>query len=403
MSPSRDLALWNDLESHREILEVDPVLGPEEIDLLRNWNGAATGPRPVSGGQSVHGYGVFTFPYGPVAVGLGEAGSFDLRTYGERILEAVPTVGYKRRGIDARVVGRSVEDAALLIERRVGPFALAHAATFLAAAEAAAGRAVPERELWVRAIAQELQRLYGHLYVIARVADAASQNVGAAQLHALAEEILRLLGRTFGHRWGFGALLPHGPPRRLDPSHRTELARRLRSVRHTFDALWDSFERSRTFIDRLQATGTVSPQQAVRWGAVGPTLRGCGLRWDDRLRAPRVPYTDLFVPLATEGHGDALARVLVRRAEIAGSFGLLEEMLDRFSRIGEGEVPAAPPVGAGRGLARTEAPSGDLVYEVRLDGDRIAAVAVRTPSQANWPLVVASLRGAVFTDFAFSL
>ncbi|MGC2035032.1 MAG: hypothetical protein WA761_06265, partial [Thermoplasmata archaeon] len=57
----------------------------------------------------------------------------------------------------------------------------------------------------------------------------------------------------------------------------------------------------------------------------------------------------------------------------------------------------------GRGIARSEAPSGDLIYDVQIEGDRIQRVGVRTPSQANWPLVALSLRGAVFTDFAFSL
>ncbi len=397
-----EFALWNDFERWRPVLETHPGLGPGEREILRNWASLDHGPREVIGTAPADGYGIFTFPYGPVAPGLAEAGSFDLRTHGERILAAVPTIGYKHRAIEARIVGATMEDAVLWIERRVGPSALAHAAAFLAAAESAAGRTVSERELWVRAIAQELQRLHRHLYTLAREAEAASQNVGAAQLAARAEEVLRMLGRTFGHRWGFGAFLAGGPERRLGPADRAALVDRLRRLRLRFDSLWESFEGSRTYLDRLHGTGAISAEMAVRWGAVGPTLRAVGIPWDDRLRDPAPPYGDLDVPLVTESGGDALARIRVRRAEIGGSLRLLEEMLDRYPRVGAGEVPPAPPVSEGRGLARTEAPGGDLVYEVRLEGARVAAVGVRTPSHANWPLLALGLRGAVFTDFAFA-
>jgi Ni,Fe-hydrogenase III large subunit len=403
VSPSGDLALWNDYASHRSVLVRQPELGPEDLAVLKNWRIGENGPRPISVGMQVQGYGVFTFPYGPVAMGVAEAGSFDLRTYGERILELEPTVGYKRRGIDEQVIGRTVEDATLWVERRVAPFALAHASTFLFAAESAAGRAVPERELWVRALAQELQRVYNHLRVIARVADAASQNVGAAQIHVLEEDMLRTLGTVLGHRWGFGALVAHGPARQLEAGDRAALDRRLRELGRQFESLWGSFLASRTFIDRIQATGVISEQEARRWGAVGPTLRASSVAWDDRMRSATVPYTDLFLPLATEPNGDALARVLVRREEIRGSLLMLEQMLDRWHQIGDGEVLPAPAIAPGRGIARSEAPSGDLIYDVQIEGDRIQRVGVRTPSQANWPLVALSLRGAVFTDFAFSL
>ncbi len=402
VSPEGDLALWNDHEEHRTLLVRRPELSAEERAVLGNWRAGRSGPAVVSVGEQVHGYGVFTFPYGPVAMGVAEAGGFEVRTYGERILEIEPSVGHKRRGIEEQVVGKTVEDAALWIERRAGPFALSHAAAFRFAAESAAGRPVAERELGVRALGQELQRIYNHLHVLARLAEAASQNVGAAQLNALAESALRALGATFGHRWGFGALVPGAPGRRLDAPDRTDLEARLRRLGSEFEALGETLLGSRTFLDRIQSTGTVSTEDALRWGAVGPTLRASSVAWDDRLRDPTIPYREMFVPVVTERAGDALARVLVRREEVRGSLLLIEQLLDRWPRLGGGEAAPVEAIEPGRGIARGEGPSGDLVYDVRVSEGRIRSVASRTPSQANWPLVALSLRGAVFTDFAFS-
>ncbi|MEM0129269.1 MAG: hypothetical protein QXG65_03800 [Thermoplasmata archaeon] len=403
LSPVGDLALFNDYAASGSILVRRPRLSADAADLAERWRPLPRGVRSIALDERIEGYGVFTFPYGPVAMGIPEAGGFDLTTYGERILGAAVLANHKRRDVEGRVVGRTVEDASLWIERRSGPFAFAHASAFLGAAESALGRAVPRGELWIRAIGQELQRITDHVRLIARVADAASQNVAAAELHMLEEELLRGTARAFGHRWGFGALRADGPPRHLDPPGRVALAHALAAIARRFDGLWESLLASRTFLDRLLATGPLTAAEIIRWGGVGPTLRAARVAWDDRLRHPTPPYDELFVALPMEENGDALARVLVRREEIRASFALLDHLLERWPSSASEPVPPAPPIAPGRGLARVEAPNGDLVYEVAVEGDRIRLVASRTPSQANWPLVALSLRGGVFTDFAFDV
>ncbi len=402
-SPDGRFALYNDYAERVSILVEgrSPVV-PEEV--VAAWHGQleGAGPRRLAPHETVEGYGTFTFPYGPTSMGVPESGRFDVVTYGERILELSPLGGYKSRGALAALAGTTVADAALRVERLAGNFSASHVAAFLAAAESALGTPVGVRELWVRALAQELQRIYNHLHVLARIAEAASQNVGSAQTHALAEAILRLQGRAFGHRWLFGALLPGGPARRLDASDRRRLAEELGRCGEEFEALWELFQDSRTFIDRIQSTCPVPREVAVRWGAVGPTLRASGVPWDDRLRVPVAPYTDLFLALPEERDGDALARLLVRVQEVRASFLLIEQMLGRWpSDVGPPDPPA-PAIAPGRGLGRVEGPSGDLVYDVAVADGRIATVSARTPSQANWAPFAFGMRNAVFTDFHFA-
>jgi Ni,Fe-hydrogenase III large subunit len=402
-SPDGALAVYNDYADRTSVLVARPAPAvPAEV--VAAWRGQQEGPapRPLAPRESVEGYGTFTFPYGPISMGVPESGRFDVVTYGERVLELAPLGGYKARRALPSLAGASVVDAALRIERVAGNLSASHVAAFLAAAESASGVAVPLRELATRALAQELQRIYNHVHLLARIADAASQNVGAAQSHALAEEMLRLQGRLFGHRWLFGALLPGGPARRLDAPDRRRLADDLGALARWFDELWELFLDSRTFIDRIQSTCPVSRDLAVHWGAVGPTLRACGVPWDDRLRVPVAPYDNLFVALPTERDGDALARLLVRVQEVRASFLLIEQMLERWPADAGPLEAATPPVAPGRGLGRVEAPSGDLLYDVAVSGRTVAAVFARTPSDANWPVFARGMRGAVFTDFHFA-
>ena len=397
-------ALYNDYREGVSILVPHPSI-PRDDEPFGLWRpvGGSRGPRPLGPSPNVEGYGVFTFPYGPVTMGVPEAGKFGVRTYGERVLGLTPMGGFKDRRIRESVIGSTVEDAALRIERLAGNFAAAHVSAFLAAAESAAGTERATVDLWTRGLAQELQRIYNHLHVLARVAEAASQNVGLAQTHALAEEILRVQGRVFGHRWLFGALLSGGPPRRLDPADRHQLSREMGRLHTEFERLWALFLESRTFVDRIQSTCIVDRAEAIRWGAVGPTLRACGIAWDDRLRVPVPPYTDLFVALPHESGGDALARVEVRAVEIRASFLVIEQLLDRWPTSATSMESPEPPVEAGRGVARVEAPSGDLVYDVRISHGRVVGVGWRSPSQANWPLFSLGMREGVFTDFHFAL
>ncbi len=396
-------AVYNDYSAGRAVFRPRSETPPPP-EVAATWRRTRDGGqvRPVAPADPVEGYGLFTFPYGPISMGVPESGRFDVRTYGERILALVPVAGYKSRRILASVCGQTVPDAALRIERLAGNFSAAHATAFLSAAESAAGASVPRGELWVRALAQELQRVYNHVHVIARVAEAASQNVGTAQTQALAEEMLRVQGSVFGHRWLFGALLPAGPRRRLDAGDRRDLSNVLRRHAATFDRLWELFLGSRTFVDRIQSTGTVTPSLAKEWGAVGPTLRACGVPWDDRLRVPTSPYTDLFLDLPQESGGDALARLLVRAHEVRASFLLIEQLLDRWTTTPEALEAPAPPVAPSRALGRVESPSGDLVYDVTLSGDRVASIGMRSASQANFPLFARGLRDGVFTDFHFA-
>ena len=397
----RSFALFTDHLARQSVRGSVAELTGQDLRVARNWRSSVTEPWVLELGEEVEGYGTFRFPYGPFSMGVPEAGTFEIVTYGERILEVLPGFGQKPRGILGSLPGLPLEDAALRVERLAGPYSASHASAFLFATESAAGTPLPSEEAHVRAVAQELQRVYNHLHVLARLAEAASQNVGQAQTHALAEDLLRLDSRHFGHRWLFGALLPRGPSRHLEPSDRSGLARSLSGLGARFEALWELFQGSRTFVDRLQGTGRVTRSQAVMWGAVGPVLRASGVPWDDRLRDPSPPYRDLFLPLAHQSEGDALARTLVRVEEVRSSLLLLEQLLDRWP--GRGTIDPAPAVAPGRGLARCEAPSGDLVWDVQVRDGKVLEAGFRSPSQANWPLFALACRQSVFTDFHFTL
>ena len=406
---NRTHALLSDIENNKTILsDLPPTLGEEFGALLRGSETKLGIPLELEAGGKVEGYGVFEFQYGPVSSGVPEAGGFKLVTYGERVLKVVPQTNFKKRGVEQAALGKLPQDALLLIERSAGNFSASYSTCFVTAVEGALRLEVPSKARWTRAAAIELERIYNHLYVFGRLAEAASQNVAATQTHALRERILRSNSKYFGHRYLFGINTLGGVRYDLAKEERTQLVSEIRTVAGEFSKLVEYFLSSRIFLDRLQGTAKLSRGDAIALGSVGPAARGSGLQWDDRLTYPIEPYRDIYVNLETESGEDTMARTMVRVKEIESSTIALRELLDRMP--GDGPGPRTSPKRSSQdrlpedfAFCRIESPSGDLIQVVQVDNrGRISNLHIRPPSLVNWLPFAKSLQGNVFTDFQFA-
>lgn len=405
---AKSFAVLTDTEQNRTILSDVPLTLGEEAGLLLRGQNAEPGMQiDLDTRSKVEGYGVFTFPYGPVTSGIPEAGGFKFLTYGERIVKVVPMINFKKRGVEQKVVGMKPSDALLLVERSAGNFSASYSTCFAVAVEDALGLEVPQAAKWTRAVAIELERIYNHLHIFSREAEAASQNVATYQTSALKEQILRLNAKYFGHRYLFGLNEIGGVKYDLSsPDERKELFSSVRSITKEFSEIIDYFLSSRIFLDRLQNTARLTKEDALGLGAVGPAARGSGIDWDDRATYPIEPYGDIFVNIEKDDGTDTMARIMVRIREIATSTIVIEELLDKMPSDGPKARRGSPPsyrTDPDFSFCRIESPSGDLIQAVKLDDDKkIKILHIRPPSLANWLPFSKSLEGNVFTDFQFT-
>jgi Ni,Fe-hydrogenase III large subunit len=403
----RTLAILTDTaENWTTVSDVPSVLGEEAGLLLRGQEANAGSPVSLDVGSKVEGYGVFTFPYGPVTYGVPEAGGFKLITYGERIVKIIPQINFKKRCVESNAVGRMPEDVLLQVERSAGNFSASYSTCFVTAVEDALGLEVPSQAKWTRAVAIELERIYNHLYVFGRLAEAASQNVATNQTNALRENVLRLNSRYFGHRYLFGLNAVGGVRIDLSKGDRLSLYAATKQITDEFSDLVDYFLESRIFLDRLQSTAKLSKSDALNLGAVGPSARGSGIEWDDRLAYPIEPYGDIYEDIEIDTGEDTMARTMVRLKEIQTSIVILKELLDRMPSDGV----KAPDKAVAKGksadefsLCRIESPSGDLIQVVQLNQNgQIEHLHIRPASLVNWLPFAKSLENNVFTDFQFA-
>jgi Ni,Fe-hydrogenase III large subunit len=339
----------------------------------------------VVGGQA------FEFPFGPVRQAGVESLYYGLVTSGEEVVDLYLFTWHKHRGVEWRLRGKTMREAIFLAERAEGLSAVAVGWAFVAAAEAAADVTLPPAAARTRAVALELERLYNHAAATAALCQATGLSVGQAAAEIALERLLRVNAAAFGHRYLFGVIEPGGTGRAPDAEVlRRELPGAYDELRRTADALLNT----NSFVDRLEACGILTAEQARRLGLVGPVARATGLATDARLAAG--PYAAMPVNVVTAASGDVFARFQVMLGEAAESVRLITRFLDE----GTAAECVPLPAGAGTGLGWAESPRGETLAWVALDaGGRITRARLRPGSARNWRGFDDACRSQnVFTD-----
>jgi Ni,Fe-hydrogenase III large subunit len=376
-----------------------PHAGPDFPRLGR-------GPvEPLTETHALHTVGgqAFEFPFGPVRqVGV-ESLYYGLVTSGEEVVDLYLFTWHKHRGVEWRLRGKTPREAIFLAERAEGLSAVAVGWAFAAAAEAAVGLALPPAAARTRAVALELERLYNHAAAMAALCQATGLSVGQAAAEIALERLLRVNAAAFGHRYLFGVIDPGGVNRAPD----TEVLRRdlpgaYGELRRAADALLST----NSFVDRLEACGILTAEQARRLGLVGPVARATGLAMDARQigtspqggSAEADPYAGHPVRIVTAESGDVFARFQVMLGEADESIRLIAEFLDAGTTADRTPLPAPRDGRAGLGWA--ESPRGEALAWVALDEyGRITRARLRPGSVRNWRGFDDACRSQnVFTD-----
>jgi formate hydrogenlyase subunit 5 len=416
LTPLVPAAAWYEREIH-DLFGLVAVGHPRLSPLVLPLAGPSPArPRPGTGGSEpatplkpdpgmlpahVAGEGVFTIAYGPVRSGVFESVEYLVETVGEDIPHVRTRVYHKHRGLEHRFERLPVDQAVLLAERVEGTASVAHATAFCQALETLSAASPPRRALLLRAVHLELERIAAHLDSIVRHTEAAGQAVAFARMGLHKERVMRLRSALCGNRFGRAVVQPGGvragpacPPdeaRVAANALDSAIARDLRLLMAT-----------PSFIDRLRGTGVLPPGLVAEQGGLGPLGRGSGQHEDIRQSRPYGAYTALgFDPAPPEQEGDALARQRVRIEELHQSFHLVRQALDELAEAGAG--PWSQPVdpGDGAALGWVEAPQGELLYLVEVQGGRLCRVKPRTASFHNLALFPRAFRGDITTDFAF--
>ena len=343
------------------------------------------------------GEGLHQIAVGPVHAGIIEPGHFRFTANGETVVRLEQRLGYVHKAIDALMAGASLERAAKLAGRVSGDSTVAYALAFARATEDALGAQPPQRAVWLRALAAELERLANHLGDIGAICNDASFSIMHASCGLLREHVLRAAQACFGHRLMMDCIVPGGMRSDLGADGAAAVLALVAFVRRRFPELVDLYENTASLKDRTVSTGILSPALAQQYAAGGYVGRASGRHFDARRAPGYAPYDQLRFEVPSVQAGDVNARVWIRILEVEQSLALVEQILGTLPR-GPVFVPLAPA--QGEGTALVEGFRGEIFAWLRIGADaRVERCHLRDPSWFHWPLLEAAIEGNIVADF----
>jgi Ni,Fe-hydrogenase III large subunit/Ni,Fe-hydrogenase III component G len=348
---------------------------------------------------TVSGDGVHEIPVGPVHAGTIEPGHFRFSIIGDRVLRLEQRLGYKHKGIEKRFESMNLEQGARLAGRISGDSTVAYAWAYAQAVESITGTEPSPRAQALRAVFLELERIHNHLGDLGYLGNDVALAFGFSQFWILKEDLLRVQGELFGHRYMMDKIIPGGVACNIDAHASEKLRSTLTEIEQVTARLRDIYDEHSGAQDRFLTTGRVTPELAARLGLTGLPGRASAQAWDVRAQFPCAPYTELEVNMATHRNGDVAARVILRFEEIRESTRLIRSIL---GNLPEGSLlEKVADAAEGRlGIGWVEGWRGEIMVALHSGkNNSIQRLHPHDPSWQNWPVLEHAIIGNIVPDF----
>lgn len=338
-------------------------------------------------------------PFGPQHPVLPEPIHLDLVIEDEKVVEAIPQVGFIHRGLEKLVAKKDFMQFVLVAERICGICAFGHSLGYSETVEALMQIEVPKRAEYLRVIWHELSRIHSHMLWLGLLADAFGYENLFMQCWRLREGVLDIFEETTGGRVILTACNVGGVEQDIENSELKGIVVRLDAMRDEYNQLLKTFLKDRSVKSRLVGVGYLSTEDATKFACVGPFVRASGIA-DDVRNFGFGAYGDLadFQPVVSN-HGDGYARCEVRALEVIQSIDIIKEMVDKIPDGPYNQKVKGAPASGAYAASRLEQPRGECYYFAKGNGTKfLERFRIRTPTSQNVAGMVATLQGCDLAD-----
>lgn len=335
-------------------------------------------------------------PFGPQHPVLPEPLHLKLVMEDEKIVEAIPAIGYVHRGLEKLTETKEFTQNVFIVERICGICSMMHAMAYCQGVEALMDVKIPDRARYLRVIWAELHRIHSHLLWLGLLADSFGFESLFMQVWRNREKVMDIMEETAGSRVVISVNTIGGTRRDISKENLVKISVVVDEIREDMMKVESVFINDYTVKHRLVGVGTLTKEQAYEFGAVGPMARASGIKQDLRMTG-YAAYGELDFEPVVEQDGDSYARTLVRLKEVYQSIGLIKQVIVKIP-AGEISVPVKGNP-SGEVISRVEQPRGEVLYYIKGNGTKnLERLRVRTPTFANIPTLLQMLPGSQLAD-----
>ena len=169
-------------------------------------------------------------PFGPQHPVLPEPLHLDLVVEDEKVIEAIPQIGFVHRGLEKLVETRDYNQFIYVCERICGICATGHSVGYAETVERLMGIEIPKRAEYLRVIWHELSRVHSHLLWLGLAADAFGFESLFMHCWRLRERVLDIFEKTTGGRVILSVVKVGGVHRDIDDAQMAEIIRVLDGI-----------------------------------------------------------------------------------------------------------------------------------------------------------------------------
>ncbi len=299
----------------------------------------------------------------------------ELHLDGERIVRAIPHMGYLHRGVEKLCEKLTWVQVTPIVDKNDYIAPMTNEQAVVMAVEKLMGLEVPRRARYLRSLLAELNRIASHLLALGTFSLDLGGALGGGStvfIHTFRERdrILDLFEELTGARFHYNTHTPGGQRHDLPAGWDV----RARAVLDEIEARSPEYASmtidSRIFKERTRGVGVLSADLALSLGITGPNLRASGVAHDLRIDAPYAAYDEVVPELVTAQGGDCFARIQVRLDEVRASIALARKLLDG---VPEGPICGWKPV---KNAIQVKIPSGQTYVAIETPRGELGTYAI---------------------------
>ena len=343
----------------------------------------------------------FSMYFGPAHPGSGNFSvKVDMR--GERVLKATADPGYLHRGFEKLMEYRDPMQNAVISDRVCVLEPLQWNLVHAEAVDNLMEYDVPERAKYIRVIMAELSRIQSHFIWYAVMSLGTGFMTGFNVSMGYRDYILDVFNLITGGRvYPAGYLCPGGVRKDFPENAEKKILKLLDKIEYMQKF---ATAENLAWLARFKDIGVITKEDAIKYGATGPVLRGSGVGADVRKDDPYEIYDQLDFNIPVYDEGDAYHRFRVGMEEIEESMKIVKQAVERLPK-GEVRTPTLKPIvqfrkAKGETYVRNELSRGEGTFYMVATGEKTPyRVKIRGPSFSHMiPILERLLTGVDYAD-----